>query len=299
MPKDKENLDSAESRSSPLTILCVGGMDRAEFTDARTALEPWGTVMSAADATGGIALTARESLVPDLIVVVQSYPDEFSESKIEPLRHVAPLARMVALLGPWCEGETRTGRPWPGAVRVFWHQWAPHCHRELSRLLAGGESIWSLPPTACEEERCLVLAGGQETRGAGLVDIVTWQNDFHEMLADGCRRRGHTTRWLRPQEDLPPDPPQFILFDASGEPKAEIESVRRLRSYCQAPVIVLADFPRCRDRDRFLKAGARALVARPFVWDDLFWHFGHREGERPVFSQTAREAAGPVDGPTA
>jgi CheY-like chemotaxis protein len=285
---EKQNLDASDGRPGPLAILCLGDLSRAEFGDARCALEAWGTVVAASDVSEGIAILERESLVPDVVVVAQSYPDEFSESKIEPIRSAAPLARMVALLGPWCEGETRTGRPLPGAIRVFWHQWASHCDRELGRLLAGGASIWSLPPTAGEEERCLVLAGGFDASGAGLVDFVTWQHDLYELLADGCRRRGHSTRWLRPHEDLPIDAPGMILFDAPGETDEEIAILRRLRSYCHAPVIVLADFPRCRDRDRFLMAGAQALVARPFLWDDLFWHFERHEAERLALVRKAQ-----------
>ncbi|MDD4270865.1 MAG: hypothetical protein GXY25_20520 [Pirellulaceae bacterium] len=277
---EDQTRDSSDGRPGQLAMLCLGDLSRPEFGGARQALESWGRVVAAADASAGIALLERESLVPDVVVVVQSYPDEFSESQIAPIRSAAPLARMVALLGPWCEGETRTGRPWPGAVRVFWHQWVSHCDRELGRLLAGGASVWSLPPTAGEEERCLVLAGGFDANGAGLVDIVTWQHDLYELLADGCRRRGHSARWLRPPDDLPLDSPGLILFDAAGRMDEEIAVLRRLRSDWHAAVIVLADFPRCRERDRFLAAGARAVVAKPFLWDDLFWHFGQVEAER-------------------
>lgn len=281
MLKDKQNFDSSNRQSEPLTILCLGDMDRAEFRQTRPALEPWGMVIAARDIAGGIALLERQSLVPDVVVVAQSHPDEFSEAKIEPIRTLAPLARMVVVLGPWCEGETRTGRPLPGAVRVFWHQAASHCDRELSRLLSGGESSWSLPPTAGDEERCLVLSGGFETKGAGLIDIVTWQGELYELLADGCRRRGHSTRWLRPHDDLPIDPAQGILFDASRDAHEEIAALGRLRSHGPAPIVVLADFPRCRDRDQFLRAGAKAVVARPFLWGDLFWHFEFG-GQRPA-----------------
>ena len=72
----------------------------------------------------------------------------------------------------------------------------------------------------------------------------------------------------------------LILFDAAGRMDEEIAVLRRLRSDWHAAVIVLADFPRCRERDRFLAAGARAVVAKPFLWDDLFWHFGQVEAER-------------------
>ena len=54
------------------------------------------------------------SLPPELIVMAQSRPGVFSAQWIERLRRSAPLAGVVALLGTWCEGETRSGRPAPG-----------------------------------------------------------------------------------------------------------------------------------------------------------------------------------------
>ena len=103
---EKQNLDSSGGHPGPLAILCLGDLSRAEFGDARCVLEAWGTVVAASDASEGLAVLERESLVPDVVVVVQSYPDEFSESQIEPIRSAAPLARMVALLGPSGSGKT-------------------------------------------------------------------------------------------------------------------------------------------------------------------------------------------------
>ena len=63
-----------------------------------------------------------------------------------------PLARIVGLLGSWCEGEVRSGRPWPGAMRIYWHQWPGRWHAELDRL-RGACPIWGLPLTAGDEDR--------------------------------------------------------------------------------------------------------------------------------------------------
>src|SRR5262245_46505932 len=60
---------------------------------------------------------------PHAILIAQSRPGQSSRTAIEQWHARAPLARLVGLVGPWCEGEQRSGRPWPGVVRVPWRSW--------------------------------------------------------------------------------------------------------------------------------------------------------------------------------
>lgn len=256
-----------------VVLLCVGRSDRAEFREVLPTLETQGTVVTAPTIRAAARRLAQESLTPDVVVIVQSYPGEFADAQVDQLRRVAPLARFVALLGTWCEGEMRTGTPLSGAIRVYWHQWVPQGYRELNRLVAGRESVWSLPPTACEEERCMAIAARSGHRGTGLVEIVTEQYDVFDWLASACLSREYTPRWRRTQDDSPFDSPVAVLFDAAGKIEKEASRLRRLPVDRHVPVIVLADFPRIADCDRLVSAGARAVVSRPFFWDDLFWYF--------------------------
>ncbi len=276
---------SVKTEAPGLVILCIGRVDRLEFRQVPSTLEPWGMVIAAPNTDAALSQLDAEASTPDVIVVVQSYPGEFADWQIDRLRRVAPLARFVAVLGSWCEGEMRSGSPWSGAVRVYWHQWAPQCHRELERLLAGQESLWSLPLTACEEERCLAMAARQDRGKAspslpretaapanGLVEIVTYQYEVYAWLAAACVDRGYAVRWRRLHDEPPAERPAVVLFDAAGEMARELARFRRLRIERETVAIVLADFPRVADRDRFVRAGARAVLSRPFFWDDLFWH---------------------------
>ncbi|NLS98132.1 MAG: hypothetical protein GXX96_38875 [Planctomycetaceae bacterium] len=256
-----------------VVLLCVGSIDRAEFREVLPTLEPQGTVLTAPTIRTAVRRLAQASLTPDVVVVVQSYPGEFADAQVDQLRRVAPLARFVTLLGTWCEGEMRSGAPLSGTIRVYWHQWVPQAYRELNRLIAGGESPWSLPPTACEEERCLAIAARPGHRGGGLVEIVTEQYDVFDWLATACLKREYTPRWRRAQDDSRSDSPVAVLFDAAGEIEKEASKLRRLSVDRRVPVIVLADFPRIADCDRLMSAGANAVLSRPFFWDDLFWYF--------------------------
>jgi hypothetical protein len=266
-------MNSSSAETPGFVIVCVGRTNRSEFSDVLPSLAPWGTVLTAPTPRAARTQLTHESLTPDVIVVAQSYPGEFTDEQIDDLRRDAPLARVVAVLGTWCEGEMRSGTPWSGAVRVYWHQWKPHCHLEMQRLLAGRESLWNLPPTAGDEERCLTIAARTHQRGTGLVDIVTDQYDVFDLLAVACHDRGYEPRWQRTLDEPQADTPAIVLFDAAGDMAGELAKFRRLQVLRDASAIVLADFPRIADCNRFLQAGATAVLSRPFFWDDLFWYF--------------------------
>ena len=70
---------------------------------------------------------------PHGIVLAQAYPGQFSPVAIDRLRNLAPLARLIAILGSWCEGEPRSGHPLPGVIRIYWHQAAERIRREFPR----------------------------------------------------------------------------------------------------------------------------------------------------------------------
>jgi len=259
-----------------LSILVVGNTDRAEFREAREVLERWGRVIAAADASAAAAALAEGEDPVDLIVVAQGFPGEFPAERVDSLRRLAPLARVVALLGSWCEGETRTGRACPGAIRVYWHQWVARAERELSRLHEGRCSAWSLPSTASDEEQILVSAEEPIAQRQGLVAIYSARFEMQEWLAAACRRAGLTTAWLRPDRLDAPGPARLVLFDATDGRGEELEHLRRLNAWVPRPAIVaLVDFPRVEDRDRLRSAGADAVLSKPLLVEDLFWQLDH------------------------
>jgi DNA-binding NarL/FixJ family response regulator len=254
------------------TVLLIGSTDRHELAEAGKVLQSLAKVIPAPDCDAAASVLADEQLAVDLIVVAQAYPGQFPAEAMERLARLAPLARVVAMLGSWCEGETRSGRPWPGAVRVCWHQWPPRCYQELSRFHQGLCSSWGLPPTAAEEERFLALADGPLPRCQGLIAIHSQSFDAQDWLSKACRRAGYSTLWLRPGEVPHVDGAQAAIFDAIDCRGEELDELRRLIATLQpAPTIVLMSFPRVEDRDRALAAGASALLSKPVLLEDLFW----------------------------
>lgn len=55
---------------------------------------------------------------PDLVIVCQSWPDEFSAEEVSAVLGRWPLAQWVCCYGAWCDSDGRTRTIWPISVRV-------------------------------------------------------------------------------------------------------------------------------------------------------------------------------------
>jgi DNA-binding NarL/FixJ family response regulator len=251
-------------------VLLIGDTERSEFRAARASLAALARVSIFADTDKAAATLDDEQLAPQLIVLAQSYPGQFSAAAVDRLRHRAPLARVIVLLGSCCEGEMRSGRPLPGAVRVYWHQWPARCRQELRRLIDGQSSGWALPATATEEERSLAAASHPLPRRQGLIVIHTRRAVMEDWLSAACRACGFSTVWLR----LPHFPrargASAVLFDGGECRSGDLEELKRLgKELAPAPVIALLDFPRIDDCERALAAGAAVVLSKPLHLEDL------------------------------
>jgi CheY-like chemotaxis protein len=267
---------------SEISILVVGKTDRPEFRDARGALDELGHVAAAADVPSAVEALAGGELAPDVIVLAQAYPGQFAAEAIDRLRRLAPLARVLALLGSWCEGEMRSGEPWPAAIRVYWHQWSPRAAQEIARLRDGACSSWALPITAGEEERLLQLADQPLRQREGRLAICTPQFEMHDWLASACARRGYTTVWLRPHRPEAVEGATAAVFDAHECRGEELRSLEQLAvALSPIPIVALLDFPRVEDRRRALAAGAAAVLSKPLWIEDLFWQIDRLVDREP------------------
>jgi hypothetical protein len=86
---------------------------------------------------------------PDLMIICQHWPDEFTTVEVHQLLAAFPLARLICCYGPWCASDGRTRDVWPLAIRVEAHCAARRIDLELE-VLAG--SRWPLPLTASRDE---------------------------------------------------------------------------------------------------------------------------------------------------
>ena len=111
---------------------------------------------------------------PDAVLLAQSRPGQISSRRRGAAARPFASDAAVGLSGPWCEGEGRTGRPWPGVVRVPWRDWRWRLPRELG---LGDEKLSTaarLPRTATETDRLQQsIANLQATDSFGNVELVT------------------------------------------------------------------------------------------------------------------------------
>jgi DNA-binding NarL/FixJ family response regulator len=251
-----------------LAFLLVGRTDRAEFAEVRASLAELGAVLDAVDPIVAESLLRQHS--PDVIVLAQAFPGEFSSAAVDRLRVRAPLARFVALLGSWCEGEGRTGQPWPACLRIYWHQWASRAIPELGRLRDGLPSTFSLPLTVSEEERALAAAERPVARREGLVVVRSAEYAMFECLAGACRAVGREVVSWRSGELPLGRAIDAGLFDVA---ECDAEEIAQLRAFADAiapaPVVAIAGFPRIDDCRRLRGSGATAVVSKPFQLEDL------------------------------
>ncbi len=264
---------------SHLGVLLLGDTSRAEFHAARQALLATSRVEEAATLREAAALLERGDFLADVIVVAQSYPGQFSAPEIDRVRRLAPLAPVLGLLGPWCEGETRTGKPWPASIRVYWHQWPARWRQELARLERGECPGWGLPLTAAEEERLLAAADQQHPRREGLVVVHARSFDAAQWLTEALAHRGYQPLWTQPHRAEEVLGAAAAVFDGADAGDADLADLRRLAATLNgAPIVALLDFPRLEDQQAMLAAGASAVLAKPVALDDLFWQL---ESGRP------------------
>ena len=134
-------------------ILFVGTASRAEFSSlttwVRDTLQP-AVIRQIDTLADSSARLLSENWMPDLVIVLQSWPDEYNPNDVDILARLVPLARWVVCYGPWCEGDGRTRDVWPLAVRV-------PLARSISRVnhewdLLQGRNVVTVPLSASREE---------------------------------------------------------------------------------------------------------------------------------------------------
>ncbi|MEK6236092.1 MAG: hypothetical protein N2C14_15410 [Planctomycetales bacterium] len=215
---------------------------------------------------------AQNQAPPDVIVALQGFPGEFSDADLRPLRDAAPLARVIGVLGSWCEGEMRTGEPWPAARRLYWHHATARLSADLDAADSGGLPIWGLPVTSTHEDELLLSAGATRPQSSGLIAVCSLNGDMTDWLRRACELRGFSSAAWRDDSPVQLTGAAAGVWDAASCDAWEAEQLRRFaRELAPAPIIALLDFPRWEDRQRALAHGAAEIVSKPLLLDDLYF----------------------------
>ncbi|MCE9527902.1 MAG: response regulator [Planctomycetales bacterium] len=197
---------------------------------------------------------------PDLILLVASRPGRFSAAEVESLHRRAPLARLVALLGSWCEGEVRSGHPWPGVTRIYAHQWQVRLPRELE--------TWQ-PRTATEIDRLMSIRPATKSQRQ-LIGIAAAQRTMFDALAAACRSYSKDAVWLLPNLPPPVQRVDAVIYDATLDLPDELARLTELRDQLHnPPALLLLNCPRQNDLEQAAQAGASSILVKPYLITDL------------------------------
>lgn len=235
--------------TSTPAVWLVGDVEQRDFADAVALL----------GASANLA-----SGPPEVIIVAQGRAGNFRLRELNRLRQSAPLAGVVSLLGSWCEGELRTGKPLPGATRLYWYEFPSWWRRQLALCSAGCCPDWVLNSHAVQRTDCRNLCGA-------IVAIAA--ADFETTAAIGNVVQAAKGRffWCRDgqrSESIPTADAGLWIGGQLNDAEAG-----RLADFCsqlaqrRAPVVALLDFPR---QDRVVtarNAGAAAVLGMP--WNNL------------------------------
>lgn len=242
--------------SDPPLIWLIGETEHADFAPA----VQWLSAVARCEVIPHGSTPAPGSDFPAAIFFFQARPGSVRQADVERLHRLAPLARLLILAGPWCEGELRSGRPPRGVTRILWHQWRLRLPRELGRLPNPQR-----PRTCSQAELLLGTLPTQVQRCAprGAASVCTDCRESFESLADVCRLVGLRPVWQQHQSLLHDDGPAVVV--AKGwQALAAVP-----RDEAQPPVILLLDWPRPDDLTRAEQLGVRHVLSRPLLITEL------------------------------
>lgn len=266
----------------PQRLLTIGAVDSPELRSVSRALsslpnvEPRG--LSADDAAwlhkGAEALDTieQDGWFPEIVVVCQSWSDEFAPEVAAGLLARWPLARWVCVYGRWCESDGRTRAIWPGAVRVPADRAGSRILHEIE-VLAGREL--PLPLTASRDEAFAFDFADRSravTRPIRRESVAVWTADekFFAMLSDALRAEGHDV--VRAGEA-----PSLRTLVCDWEPwlTAPSEVIARWRrEQPESRIVALASWCGPEVERAARKLGADAVVAKLSGIEDVYAAMG-------------------------
>jgi hypothetical protein len=242
-----------------------------------------------ADALAELRRTARVWFVPnreyaeawleanrpvDWVVLVQARPHELPRDIAVRLKDSAGTAQFVSLLGSWCEGEQRTGQPWPNIPRLYWYEFP---------------NWWQLNGAATNR-------ANDHERRTHIGTFVVSSDDLESVdtVLEALSNEGFSGVWW-PRNRAAPTFAGVIAGvwvggQLGGAEAAQLAVFRDRMRMERAAVIALLDFPR-RDRVAIAKRiGVTEVLGKPWHIADLAQAL-HRSVNNPIAVKNPRKFA--------
>lgn len=200
---------------------------------------------------------------PDLIVVLQHWPDEYTRADVARLIDACPLSRLVCCYGPWCESDGRSRNIWPIALRVPMSAAEGRIRHELA-VLRGERTPH--PLTASRDESLLSIhAELRPQQSSAELAVAVWSADpdMQRSLCEVLKQFGCT---LIDGDDSP----AVVLCDVDPWCQRIQVQLDHLRGvHPEAPIVGLAGLVHPGAVARMTPAGIDRVVSKHAPLQDL------------------------------
>jgi hypothetical protein len=252
-------------------VLLLGDLEAGDFQSILEVVHSWNPaadVRATADLTELRQFTGADRWFPDLIVVLQSWPDQFSEADVHELFALCPLARVTCCFGPWCDSDGRTRSIWPLAVRVPAVAATHRLEQGLALLESRDSSRRALPLTASRAEIFESDFGHWEPDEPTerTVAVISPDRRWKEMIGTALRKF-----CLRNYAPHSGEQPEIVIFDADPWDAERAISLGAIRtSHRTSQIIAAVGFPRLDVATALRDSGADRVWFKLAPLGDLF-----------------------------
>ena len=245
------------AESSPPVAL-IGQAERAEMRSIAAWLETHAAASSLRKypTVEAFATSDRAGWIAELVVVLESHPDEYSARDIDALFSAAPTSRIVCCAGAWSESAGRTRKFWTLALRVPAAAAIARLEREWALLHHQPASTF-LPPTGSREEWFAAhhpALAATEPASSTSIRVASPDSAYRQMLADLLAAAGFLV--------VPPDrdDASVILWDADPWSADRLAEIRRLTA--AGPVLALTGWITPELEAELSRAGVQAVLPK-------------------------------------
>lgn len=191
------------------------------------------------------------------VIFARPERSRIAPERLEYLKQFYANAKFVCMLSSGCEGEMRTGDPWPGCQRIYWHRW----NQDRGAVVADPISV---EPTVSSDRALPSL----------FLAIVASSIQHAEPLLAVASDHCWPATWITPGKIPFIRAPTHVLWDDSAAQSTDRQTWHQRLSLfpsrvgssadCRLPLHGwLAGFPRIHDWKEARAAGVDWLLSKP------------------------------------
>lgn len=214
--------------------------------------------------------------IPTLVLILQSFPGEFSTCEMASLKARFPISPRVVIQGSWCEGSRRTDPPPKGIHYLYWHEFHTLFPTEYAAWQKGLGTVWSQPEMAEHdlwflEEANRPMEIPAENPSPIKLCVHTEDYSLYALLRDVFLRDAY---WQKSVSILPFSADEtsmdVLWFDFPDFQPATRERFSELLSHTPPKkTVTFSEFPRVEEWLWLESLGVTALFSKPFRIRDL------------------------------